>query len=158
MTNEMKQQFTYRITNANSTELVVILYDMALCYTEEGEQAYNAGKEPELKEAIRKTRNCINELMQSLDLKYEPAPTLLKIYLFCIRRLAQSEVHHDNTCFADIKKVIEPLRDAYQEIASRNKNGAVMGNSQVVYAGLTYGKNQLSENMADQGSNRGMMA
>ena len=33
-----------------------------------------------------------------------------------------------------------------------------MNNSQTVYAGLTYGKNVLTENMADQGANRGMFA
>ena len=32
-----------------------------------------------------------------------------------------------------------------------------MNNSQTVYAGLTYGRNQLTENMADQGTNRGML-
>ena len=32
MTKEVKQQFTLRITQANSTELVVILYEMALIF------------------------------------------------------------------------------------------------------------------------------
>ena len=39
----------------------------------------------------------------------------------------------------------------------QNSSGPVMNNSQTVYAGLTYGRNQLTENMADQGSNRGML-
>ena len=35
MKKEDKQQFTLRITQANSTQLVVILYEMLLCYLED---------------------------------------------------------------------------------------------------------------------------
>ena len=66
MTKECKQQFTLRITQANSTQLIVILYEMTLQYLADGEQAADD-------------------------------------------------------------------------------------------AGLTYGRNQLTENMADQGTNRGML-
>ena len=39
MTKECKQQFTLRITQANATQLVVILYEMTLQYLTDGEQA-----------------------------------------------------------------------------------------------------------------------
>ena len=39
MTKECKQQFTLRITQANSTQLIVILYEMTLQYLADGEQA-----------------------------------------------------------------------------------------------------------------------
>ena len=35
MTKECKQQFTLRITQANKTELIVILYEMLLAYTQD---------------------------------------------------------------------------------------------------------------------------
>ena len=35
MTKECKQQFTLRITQANSTQLIVILYEMTLQYLEQ---------------------------------------------------------------------------------------------------------------------------
>ena len=157
MTKECKQQFTLRISQANSTELVVILYEMLLSYLDEGEGAFQAQDRAAFKEAIRKARGCLNELMQSLNLEYEPAPNLLQLYLFCIRRLAVCEVRREDKCFAEIRKVIQPLRDAYAEIVKLNDQGPVMNNSQTVYAGLTYGRNTLTENMADQGTNRGML-
>ena len=153
MTKECKQQFTLRITQANSTQLIVILYEMLLCYLEDGEAAQNR---EELKEAVRKARGCVNELIQSLHLEYEPAPALMQLYLFCIRRLAACESRGDIQALADIKKVIQPLRDAYAQIEELNDGGPVMNNPQTVYAGLTYGKNTLTENMTDQGANRGM--
>ena len=154
MTKECKQQFTLRITQANPTQLVVILYEMLLCYLEEGESAQNKN---ELREAMRKARGCVNELMQSLHLEYEPAPSLMQLYLYCIRRLAVCEGKGDAKVLEDVKKVIQPLHDAYAQIEKLNDRGPVMNNSQAVYAGLTYGKNTLTENMADQGTNRGML-
>lgn len=157
MTKECKQQFTLRITQANATQMVVILYEMLLCYLEEAQAALAEGDKVAFKEAVRKTRGCLNELMHSLNMEYEPAPTLMQLYLFCIRRLAIGEVRRDASALAEVATIIRPLHDAYEEIAKQNESGPVMNNSQTVYAGLTYGKNTLTENMADQGANRGML-
>ena len=157
MTKEQKQEFTRRITQANSTQLIVILYEMLLLYLEEGAQAHASEDRDAFREAIRKARGCLNELLASFNPNYEPAPALLRLYLFCIRRLAYGEVRNDPKVLEEIEKVIRPLHDAYEKIAPQNENGPVMNNSQAVYAGLTYGRNTLTENMADQGANRGML-
>lgn len=157
MTKECKQQFTLRITQANPTQLVVILYEMLLCYLEEAKEALCIQDKSAFQEASRKARGCINELMQSLHMEYEPAPSLLQLYLYCIRRLAACELHKQPKAIDEIVNVIKPLHDAYTEIAGLNQAGPVMNNSQSVYAGLTYGRNTLTENMADQGANRGML-
>lgn len=156
MTREVKQQFTLRITQANSTEMVVILYEMLLVYLKESEEALESTDAAAFREAVRKARGCLNELIGSLRMEYEPAPALFQLYLFCIRRLANSEVKSDAQPLREIEQVIRPLHDAYEKISAQNSSGPVMGNSQTVYAGLTYGKNDLTENMADQGANRGM--
>lgn len=156
MVKEEKQQFTLRITQANPTEMVVILYEMLLCYLRDAEAALEK-EEQVFHGEVRKARGCLNELMESLHLEYEPAPVLMKLYLFCIRRLALGEARRDAALFHEIRRVIEPLHDAYGQIAGRNSAGPVMNNSQTVYAGLTYGRNTLTENMADQGANRGML-
>ena len=174
MKKEDRQQFTLRITQANSTELVVILYEMLLCYLTDAEEALCKRDMPQEKdvpegdsapenkdlfrEAVRKARGCLNELMTSLDLRYEPAPELMRLYLFCVRRLALGEARRDACLLEEIRRVIQPLADAYRKIADQNSAGPVMNNSQTVYAGLTYGRNTLTENMADQGANRGILA
>lgn len=154
MTKECKQQFTLRITQANSTQLIVILYEMTLQYLADGEQAVDdAG----LVEAVHRARGCIKELLNSLHREYSPAGELSRLYLFCLRRLAVCEVRRDRIILEEIRKVIAPLCDAYRQIQDQDTSGPVMNNSQTVYAGLTYGRNQLTENMADQGTNRGML-
>ncbi|MCI9336367.1 MAG: flagellar protein FliS [Lachnospiraceae bacterium] len=162
MKKEDKQQFTFRITQANSTQLVVILYEMLLCYLEDAEQALAQkegmpGEQDAFRDAVRKARGCLNELISSLHMEYEPAPALMQLYLFCIRRLALGEQRRDAGILGEIRKVIEPLCEAYGKLAEQNTAGPVMRNSQTVYAGLTYGRNTLTENMADQGANRGML-
>ena len=79
MTKECKQQFTLRITQANSTQLIVILYEMTLQYLADGEQAADdAG----LAEAVHRARGCIKELLNSLHREYSPAGELSRLYLF----------------------------------------------------------------------------
>lgn len=158
MTRERKQEFTLRISQANPTELVVILYEMLLCYIGDGAEALEKKDDGELHEALRKAKGCLNELMNSLNLKYEPAPALLSLCGFCIGRLTASELRKSPEPLWEAERVIRPLRDAFGQIAGQNGAGPVMNNSQTVYAGLTYGKNTLTENMADQGANRGMYA
>lgn len=156
MKKEDKQRFTLKITQANPTEMVVILYEMLLCYLEDGIETVETD-EVLFHEAARKARGCLNELLASLHMEYEPAQSLMRLYLFCIRRLALGEARRDVSLWNEVKRVIIPLCDAYRQIAAQNPAGPVMNNSQTVYAGLTYGRNTLTENMADQGSNRGML-
>ncbi|MBQ8823175.1 MAG: flagellar protein FliS [Lachnospiraceae bacterium] len=154
MTKERKSQYTLRITGANATELVVILYDMALEYLQEGMAAEN---EELLSDAIRKARGCINELLSSLHTEYEVAQQMQRLYLFCIRRLAAAARKKDKAPLEEVQQVLSPLRDAYEKIAEQNPSGPVMQNAQTVYSGLTYGKTaSLSESLTESGSGRGM--
>ncbi|MDE7014993.1 MAG: flagellar protein FliS, partial [Kineothrix sp.] len=52
-------------------------------------------------------------------------------------------------------KVVKGLHKAYEKLGDMDTSGPVMDNVQTVYAGLTYGKNNLIENLTDQGLNRG---
>lgn len=158
MTSAEKQDFTLRISQANSTQMVVILYEMLLSYIKDGKKALAQEDKTEFRMNVHRARGCVRELMHSLNLQYDPAPALLSLYGFCIRRLAAAESGQKDLPLEEIERIIVPLRDAYEQIAGQNSAGAVMGNSQAVYAGLTYGRNSLTEDMADQGTNRGMYA
>ncbi len=158
MKREDKQQFTLRITRANATELVVILYEMMLCYLEDGKAALAEQNDASYQEALRHAGGCLNELINSLRPEYEPAPALQSLYLFCVKRLALAGWRKDESLIEEIERVIVPLKDAYRQISAQNSAGPVMNNSQTVYAGLTYGRHALTENMTDQGANRGMFA
>ena len=158
MTKELKQQFTLRITQANKSELIVILYDMILAYVDEAKEAFTEQNRAAFHDAIRKIRGCNQELIASLNLEYEPAMNLLSLYIYVNRELVHADVRNDIEPLNHVVKVISGLKEVYEIVASKDTSGAVMQNAQTVYAGLTYGKGELTENMADQGLNRGFLA
>ncbi len=155
MTRELKQEFTLRITQANKTQLITILYEMVLLYVDEAEEALAAGRKAEFKGAVRKIRGCMNELTASLHLEYELAQSLLQLYLYVNRELVQASVHFNRENLEHVRRVIGELHRAYRQIEGQDTSGPVMGNTQTVYAGLTYGRNTLTENIADPAGNRG---
>lgn len=158
MTREKKQEFTLRVTQANSTEMIVILYEILFCYLEEGRQSVISQNDTEYDHSIRKAKSVINELMNSLNTDYEPAASLLGLYGFIIRELTRAQIKRSSELLEEVERLLRPICEAYRSISSLNDKGPVMKNSQTVYAGITYGKNTLTENMADQGTNRGILA
>lgn len=156
MTREQKQEFTLRISQANSTQMVVILYDMLLTYVDECEACLTMSEYEKLKRSAELARGCLKELLHSLNMKYDPAPALASLYHFCMRSLSSAVAGQSVEPLSEVRRVIAPLREAYDRIAPEDSAGPVMGNSQTIYAGLTYGRNSLTENMSDQGANRGM--
>ena len=155
MTKELKQEYTLRITQANKTQLITILYEMILLYIDEAKDALDIDSRADYKMAVRKIQGCVNELMNSLHLEYHLAQKLLQLYLFINRELAQASIHYDMEHLEHVRMVIGELQKAYKKIESQDLSGPVMGNSQTVYAGLTYGRSTLTENIADPAANRG---
>lgn len=155
MTNELKQEFTLKITQANATELVVILYDMILVYIDEAGTYFTNNDEKEYINVLRKIRNCISELMDSLNLEYQIAKDMYSLYVFFVKKIAKAQITEEGFFhLKEIRPMIESLRNAYWQVASENKSGPVMENTQTVYAGLTYGKKDVNVNL-EQLSNRG---
>ena len=138
MTKELKQEYTRKITQANKTQLITILYEMLMLYVEEAKAAHEKEDRMGFREGIRKARGCINELLNSLNFDYQLAVNFLQLY--------------------NAYKVIKGLHGAYEKLGSMDTSGPVMENVQTVYAGLTYGRNNLVENFTDQGTNRGFRA
>ena len=155
MTAELKQEYTLRITQANKTQLITILYEMVLLYIDEAESALDAGGKMEFKSAVRKIRGCMDELTASLNFDYELAQNFLQLYLYVNRELVKASSHYERENLEHVRLVIGQLHKAYEQIEGQDTSGPVMGNTQTVYAGLTYGKNTLTENLADPAANRG---
>ena len=155
MTDQRKKEFSLRITQANKTELIVILYEMYLDYLGEAENAVQDKRA--FREAIRKARNCLNELMNSLNFDYETAYHLFQLYLYVSKEMTSADLCVDAKPLKNCRMVIGELLTAYREVSRQDTSGPVMENTQTVYAGLTYGKGKLTESLAYQG-NRGLLA
>ena len=155
MDKEKKQEFTLRISQANKTQLVVILYDMVLTYLKDSLNAFEKKNIEEYKKNIQNAKDCIDELINSLDFNYQPAQVLRGLYFFYKRELTTAAVQQKKESVISVMKMVQELREAYEEVSRQDTSAPVMENAQTVYAGLTYGKNSLNVNLSDQGTNRG---
>ena len=148
MTREMKQIFTRRITQANRTQLIVILYDMTLTYLKDAAAAQEVGCDHEYKKAMQCARNCIAELRNSLDFTYDLSKNLFALYVFADRELAGNRIQ-------DVAKMLKKLRDAYQSVSKKDDSKPLMQNTQDVYARLTYGRTDVNESLMNYSGARG---
>jgi len=155
MTSELKQQFTLKISQANKTQLVVILYEMMLIYIEEAKQAGKAGDKEAFRQGIKRAKGCLHELMASLHMEYPIAGNLMQLYAYSDRELTRADIKNSTEELVHVEAIMSKLHAAYETVGEQDSSGPVMANTQTVYAGLTYGRNTLNENLTDQGSSRG---
>jgi len=157
MSNEKKQEYTLKITQANKTQLIVILYEMSLTYMAEAKKAFAAQDRKEFRQAISRTRGCINELMASLRFEYELAIRILQLYMFVNKELARAEVRMNIEHVDNAAKIINDLLIAYREVSLKDDSLPIMENAQIVYSGLTYDRKDLLDSLSHS-TNRGFRA
>lgn len=155
MTKENKQMFTRRITQANRTQLVVILYEMFLVYLEDAQKADAIEDSSEFVRNLELARECISEMRRSLNFEYDLSKNLFAIYCFADKELA-SDIFGKKTDNLDaLKAIFIKLHDAYATISEQDETGPLMDNIQDVYAGFTYGKEDVNENLVNYDTERG---
>lgn len=155
MTKENKQMFTRRITQANRTQLVVILYEMFLVYLEDAQKAYAIEDSSEFVRNLELARECISEMRRSLNFEYDLSKNLFAIYCFADKELA-SDIFGKKTDNLDaLKTIFIKFHDAYATISEQDETGPLMDNIQDVYAGFTYGKEDVNENLVNYDTGRG---
>ncbi|MCH5267246.1 MAG: flagellar protein FliS [Lachnospiraceae bacterium] len=152
MTGEEKKEYTARVAQANRTELVVIIYELLLDSVHEGERAYESGDRTGGEKHIRKAQAYLQELMGSLDLKYEISLQLRRLYRYVNEQLIASIIRQEPVQLDSVCEVIEGLMESFAEVAKQDTSGPVMDNGQQIYAGLTYGKGTLNEVSLDGNS------
>lgn len=155
MTKEQIQAYTLRIINANRSQLVVIYYDMILDYIKESEYFLASKEFKAYQKAIEQARHCMNGLVEGLDFKYDISHNLFQLYLYIEKELVKASIQRKADALIHVTPIITSLREAFYEIGKQDYSKALMGNTQAVYAGLTYGKNQLMESLDVSDQSRG---
>ncbi len=155
MTNEVKQDFTRRITQANRTQMVVIIYEILNYYLGEASDNLEAKDIDAFHESIRHATGCLRELTNSINFENEISGNLLSLYIYCMKELAMADLHHRSDELSVVKGIVKKLYEAYKISVKDDDSAPVMGNSESVYAGLTYGKQDLVVNVNTAKPNRG---
>ena len=157
MTAEQKKEFTRKISQANATELIVILYDIALVYVNESIRLMEEDNMAEAKIQADFAKRCIEEMIANLHFEYDLATVLHRIYLSMKKSLRDGVLEKNKEPLISVKNNLVTLRNAYDQIASQDTSAPVMGHAQTVVAGLTYGKHSLNESLAQESSSRGFL-
>ena len=91
------QTFSYRISQANKTQLIVIMYDMAIQYVSDAiENNYETQSEKDEYESdVVQVKRVVDSLVTSLDMQYEVSVQLYNIYLVMQRYLVKAVAKKD---------------------------------------------------------------
>lgn len=155
MKKELINDFTLRISQSNKSQLIVVLYDMILEYLKEAEKLYQNNSLPEFCAELKKAQACVTELMSVLDMKYKISLNYMQIYLYINKLIIDSIIKRKPVELDRAAGMITDLRDAFKEVAKQDTSLPIMGNTQQVYAGMTYGRGTLNELCDAPDLNRG---
>lgn len=158
MKQEQIKDFTRRISQCNKGEMIIIIYDILFAYIEDAENAFEKNNYSEMKEALHKAENAVDELIHALDFKYEISKQLYSLYVFCKNAMAKTIIKNRLDDLEDAKTVLRNLYEAFVEAAKQDHSEPLMRNTQQIYAGITYGKNDLTETFQEPETSRGFFA
>jgi len=102
---------------ASRERLVVMLYDGACRFLEQGAMAMRAGDIGGTHVKLRRGEAIISHLQHTLDMEQgDIANNLLTIYLFCRRHLNRARVERDPKKVDDVIRLLRQLRNAWDAI------------------------------------------
>lgn len=140
MKAESVKIFTRRITSANKSEIIVIIYDIIKENLALAKKALAEGDRETYRNEIKQAISFVKELLVSLDLNYEVSKNLASLYIYVSRCLNFALVSGKKEEIEAAEKVLRKLGDSFREVAKTDESKPVMENTQRVYAGITYGR------------------
>lgn len=158
MNKEQISNYTRRISEANPTQMITILYEMTLDYLRDSKKALLEKDYDLYEKELARAQNCITELIRSLNTKYGIAQNFMQLYIFSKRHLVSAAIRRDIGYVNDVINIFVKMRDCYKELEKLNQAASVITGAQQVFAGLTYSPGHLNEIVADPYINRGYRA
>lgn len=155
MTKELIQEYTLKITQGSPTDIIVVMYDLANEYLGDAIKAYDNDDHAEFRGQCLNAVRVVRDLIEALDFTYPLAAPLYRVYEYISKDISGAVIKNEKDSLVKDMEFLKSLRESFSEVAKEDKSGPIMDNSQTVYAGLTYGKGTLNENVAASNMNRG---
>jgi flagellar protein FliS len=100
---------------ASPEQLVLMLYDGAIRFLNQGAAALRNGQSDLGRQRVRRADAIIEELNTSLDLSHGDVPERLQsIYVFCRRQLLDANIHGAAEQVDVVVKLLAELREGWQ--------------------------------------------
>lgn len=107
-----------QIDTASPENLILMLYDGALRFITQADEAFEAKNNECINNMLLKTQAIFTELLVCLDKNRggEIAVNLERLYIFFLEKLAQANVQKNPLPMREIKPLIEDLRNTWAEV------------------------------------------
>lgn len=154
MTSEQIKEYNLRVSHANASGLVLILFDIELDSLKEAVDAYNIGDSEKFSKSIAIALKANEELINIINPTNNVGRDVLSLYIFVNGKIISSRVKRMPVELEACISIMSNLRVGFESLADKDEDEPIMSNTQQVHAGLTYGKGYLNETM-DVSPNRG---
>ena len=140
------------VANASRGELLCITYQLLL---EQIEKLIEADNKEDRKPYKEKSVEIIKMLAGDLNFDYELSHQLFHLYVYVQGLIIKGT---QKEAFEEAYSLVDKIYQAYKKVTDEEEDKkAVMQNTEVVYAGLTYSKNNVNE-LKIEDHNRGFKA
>ncbi len=147
MTKQEINDFGVKISQANRSELIVIMYELGIKYIDDGLKAFKEDDETGYCRNIKRAKSVVNELASVLNMQYEISHKLRSLYSFMISVLVRAYIRKETEELLRVREMLIKLKDAFAAVSESDNSEPLMQNIQQVYAGLTYSKSSLNEDV-----------
>lgn len=110
-----------QVNTSSPARLVHMLLEGAIRFATDAIEAMEKKDRARAGERIGRCHAILEELAASLDREKAPelSDNLLGVYTFGMRRLLEANIAQNPSFVAEVRKTLEPLRDAWKELAAQ---------------------------------------
>jgi flagellar protein FliS len=121
MANAYEKYKTQEVTTASPVGLIVMLYNGCIKRLKLARMAIEKKDYEDANNNFKKAEDIIDELMASLDLKYEIARNLLSLYVFIYEEIVRINISKDAEKIEPLLKILSSLRDTWVKVEKEYK-------------------------------------
>ncbi|MED4905486.1 flagellar export chaperone FliS [Parageobacillus thermoglucosidasius] len=104
------------VSTASPGELTLMLYNGCLKFLNKAKQAMREGNIQERNTNLQKAQRIIQELMATLNQKYEIAKQMMIMYEYMNRRLIEANIKNDISIVEEVEGFVAEFRDTWEEV------------------------------------------
>lgn len=121
------------INTASPGELTLMLYNGCIKFLNMAKKAIEEKHYEEKNKNLQKAQNIINELIVTLDMKYEISKQILPLYQYMQRRLIQANIKNDIEIVDEVIGLVTEFRDTWKEVIRINRQQQYQNSQQVQF-------------------------
>jgi len=126
---QLQQYQSSQVTSASPLQLVIMLYDGALKFLRQADEAMEKKDLFKQNDAIQRVQKIVAELMSCLDFNHggEIAQNLFALYSFVYNQLVLANIEDNRDALKEASTLLENLRVSWVELEKQQRSGAIPG-------------------------------